>query len=309
MLDPVELFPEVPNLYEFPSVHADMVYDERRVTAYKRAIDSTVKKGDVVVDVGAGTGLLSFLCLQAGAKRVHAIERSPVIKWAKLLAEKNDFADRIVFHNDDARNVEIGEKADVVVSELIGHLAFEEGMAETIADTKGRFLKQGGALIPENVTLRAALVNEKEIYDSYINGWEKVCGIDYSFMREQAVKKAYVTDIAERDLLSESAKIFSVDFSQSNLSVKFNTIDFKVFRKGFVNGVALWFDAQLSSSVKLSSSPWTKTHWKQCFVPFDKSIKVIIDDELSISFELKFRVSSEDKFILNVMPLKRSRNA
>ncbi len=309
MLDPVELFPEVPNLYEFPSVHADMVYDERRVNAYKRAIDSTVKKGDIVVDVGSGTGLLSFLCLQAGAKRVHAIERSPVIKWAKLLAEKNGFSDRIVFHNDDARNVEIGEKADVVVSELIGHLAFEEGMAETIADTKARLLKKGGALIPQKVTLHAAIVNEKEIYDSYINGWKNVCEIDYSVMREKAVQQAYVTDISERDLLSRSMKIITVDFSQTNLDGYINTSTFTALRNGFVNGIALWFDAQLSSSVKLSSSPWTKTHWKQCFVPFDKAIEVTMDDKLSISFELKFRVYSEDSFLLNVTPLKRSRNA
>jgi len=305
MLDPVELFPEVPNLYEFPSVHADMVYDERRVNAYKRAIDSTVKKGDVVVDVGTGTGLLSFLCLQAGAKRVHAIERSPVIKWAKLLAEKNDFADRIVFHNDDARNVEIGEKADVVVSELIGHLAFEEGMAETIADTKGRFLKQRGALIPENVTLHAALVNEKEIYDSYINGWHEVCGVDYSVMRDQAVQKAYVADISERDLLSRSMTVFSVDFSQTNLDGYINTRTFTALRNGCVNGIAFWFDAQLSSSVKLSSSPWTKTHWKQCFVPFQKTIDISAGDIVDVDFAIRFRTSIKDEFVLNVKPNKR----
>ena len=74
MLDPVELFPEVPNIYAFPCVHADMVFDKSRVAAYRDAINETVKPGDVVADLGSGTGLLSFLCLQAGAARVHAIE-------------------------------------------------------------------------------------------------------------------------------------------------------------------------------------------------------------------------------------------
>jgi len=306
MLEPIELFPEIPNLYEFPSVHAGMLYDERRVNAYRRAIDSTVKKGDIVVDVGTGTGLLSFLCLQAGAKRVHAIEKSPVIKWAKLLAEKNGFADRILFHHTDARNVEIGEKADVVVSEIIGHMAFEEGMTETITATKDRFLKKGGVLIPQNVALNAALVNEPEIYDSYINGWDKVCGVDYSVMREQAVQQAYITDISERDLLSRSIKIFTVDFSQTCLDEYINTGTFTTLRNGFVNGVAFWFDAQLSPLVKLSSSPWTKTHWKQCFVPFQKAIDVSAGDIVDVDFEIRFRTSCKDEFVLKVRPNLRS---
>ncbi len=72
MLDPTELFPEVPNLYEFPSVHAGMLYDEERVSKYSTAVSQVVKNGDVVADIGTGTGLLAFLCLKAGAKRVNA---------------------------------------------------------------------------------------------------------------------------------------------------------------------------------------------------------------------------------------------
>ena len=102
MLDPTELFPEVPNLYEFSSIHNDMIYDEHRVTAYQRAIERTVKAGDVVIDVGTGTGILAFLCLRAGAARVHAIDRSPVINWARRLAESNGMVDQIIFHQCDS---------------------------------------------------------------------------------------------------------------------------------------------------------------------------------------------------------------
>src|SRR5688572_1875631 len=98
MLEPSELFPEVPNLYEFPSIHNDMIYDHHRVSKYQDAIARTVKKGDIVMDVGTGTGILAFLCLQAGAERVHAVDRSPVISWAKEIAAANGLSDRITFH-------------------------------------------------------------------------------------------------------------------------------------------------------------------------------------------------------------------
>lgn len=102
MLDPTELFPEVPNLYEFPSVHAGMLFDEERVGKYSDAIQQVVKKGDIVADIGTGTGLLAFLYLKVGAKRVHAIERSSAIKWAKKIADRNRFSDKIIFHEQVA---------------------------------------------------------------------------------------------------------------------------------------------------------------------------------------------------------------
>lgn len=298
MLDPVELFPEVPNLYEFPSIHADMVFDERRVRAYRRAIDAAVADGDVVVDIGAGTGLLSFLCLQAGARRVHAIERSPVIRWAQLLAEKNGFADRMVFHHADAREIDLGVKVDVIVSELIGHLAFEEGMAETIVDVKDRFLKPGGTLIPAKVSLHAALVCEASIYPDYVDCWGTIWGIDFSVLREQASRTAYVTDITERDLLSKSQEVLAWDFSQTPGAIE-RTLGYTTLRKGTVNGIALWFDAQLGPTIRLSSGPWTKTHWRQCFIPFREPIPVSAGDDLQIAFEMRFRSRSRDPFVLN----------
>ena len=298
MLDPVELFPEVPNLYEFPSIHADMVFDERRVRAYRRAINAAVADGDVVVDIGAGTGLLSYLCLQAGARRVHAIERSPVIKWAKLIAEKNGFSDRMVFYHADAREIDLKEKADVIVSELIGHLAFEEGMAETIVDAKDRFLKSDGTLIPAKVSLRSALVCEPSIRRDYVDRWGTVWGIDFSVLRERALCTAYATEIAEQDLLSKSKEVLAWDFSQTPSAVE-RTLRFTTLRKGTINGIALWFDAQLSPTVNLSSGPWTKTHWQQCFIPFRELMPVKAGDDLRVKFELQFRNTSHDSFVLN----------
>lgn len=304
MLDPTELFPEVPNLYEFPSIHASMLFDEKRVGKYTDAIHAVVKQGDVVADIGTGTGLLAFLCLQAGAARVHAIERSPAIKWARMLANKNGFADRILFHNDDSRFMDLPEKVNVVVSELIGHIAFEEGMVESLFDAKERFLAPGGAIIPEEVQLKVALVEEKEIYPECVDCWRPINGLDFSFMREDAIKARYITALNDRDLLSEPAPFFSVNFPIGQMPAISGRRTFCVLRSGVVNGISLWFDAVLARGVRLSSGPWSRTHWKQCFAPISEPLAVRPGDRISVDMEIKLRTKEEDVFDFDFTAVK-----
>jgi SAM-dependent methyltransferase len=299
MLEPSELFPEVPNLYEFPSIHGDMIYDENRVGAYERAIARTVKPGDVVLDVGTGTGILAFLALKAGARKVHAVDRSPVIKWAEQLADANGFSDRIEFHFCDSRDARIDEKVDVIVSELIGHIAFEEGMIESISHAKEHFLKPGGALIPQWVTLFAAPVYESDIYRFCIDSWTPKYGIDYSIMREKALKTSYVTDIEEEQMLAKHQSIFSMDFRKDMTLEVDATRTFEVHRDGEVNGLAFWFNSALADFVELSSGPWSKTHWKQCFTPFAEPRNVKAGEKLNIRFSMVLCDRRSEKFKLN----------
>lgn len=48
--------------------------DRKRTIAFKKAIKNTIKKGDIVADMGTGTGILAFFAAKAGAKKVYAIE-------------------------------------------------------------------------------------------------------------------------------------------------------------------------------------------------------------------------------------------
>ncbi|MBA7520638.1 hypothetical protein ES705_12734 [subsurface metagenome] len=299
LIDPTELFPEIPNIYDFPSVHAGMLYDNERVEKYNKAIKEIIKPGDVVVDIGTGTGLLAFLCLKAGAKRVHAIERSSAIDWAKQIAAKNGLSDKIIFHNKDSRECDLPEKVNVVISELIGHIAFEEGMAESLFDAKERFLVEDGVMLPERVELKVALVEETEIYKECVECWQDIEGVDYSFMREEAIKSFYLSDLSDYDLLSEPQSFFRTNFRNEQRMHLHNSHMFKICRPGRLNGIALWFEACLSSNVILSSGPLAQTHWKQCFAPIATPIIVNMSDNINVKIDLELRTKEKDMFNFN----------
>ena len=50
----------------------------------------------VVLDVGAGTGILSFFAVQAGARKVYSIEASSMAVYCLELVKGNRYGDRVV---------------------------------------------------------------------------------------------------------------------------------------------------------------------------------------------------------------------
>lgn len=309
LLDPTELFPEIPNIYDFPSVHAAMIYDQERVRAYESAISHTVRGGDTVVDLGSGTGLLAFLCLRAGAERVYAIERSEIIESAREIARANGLADRIVFHHGDSREIELPECVDVIVSELMGHLAFEEGMVEAMFDARSRFLKRSGCVIPQSVSIMAAPVCCEDIYASNIECWEPVYGIDYSVMRSWALRSTYVAEIQESECLALPQPTLSMSLCDDWKQSRSGSSQFRIHRDGNLNGVGFWFNATLADRVNLSSGPWSRTHWLQCFSPLPEPIRVAASDIVEVTLSLLLRSNASDKFGFNLTVDVRESNA
>jgi len=64
--------------------HHSMVFDHVRTDAHLRAIMHTVKPGDVVLEIGSGTGILTLFACLAGARHVYALEQGPVIEISQF---------------------------------------------------------------------------------------------------------------------------------------------------------------------------------------------------------------------------------
>ena len=80
-----------------------MLRDRPRQEAYKNAImtNASLFKNKIVMDVGAGTGILSSFCAKAGAKVVYAVEASNLAKIALKVMEENNLTSivKVLFQN------------------------------------------------------------------------------------------------------------------------------------------------------------------------------------------------------------------
>jgi len=263
--------------------HKIILADQVRMEAYKKAIHEVVKKGDVVADIGTGSGILAFFAVQAGAKKVYAVEQDEVIEEAKKLAKKNGLDKRIVFIKGRSDRVEVPEKVDVIISELIGFFGLEENLHRFKIDARKRFLKPGGRLIPSWLELFLVPVESEAILKDHIRVWSSnYYGCDFSPVRGSAVSQRYVTDCSGKTKsLAPPAMISRINFHEIEKVPAVSRGEFVINKNGVFHGLVGYFQAGLSPSVVLSTSPENPlTHWKQTFFPLKKGVMVKEGDEV-----------------------------
>eukprot|EP00927_Polykrikos_kofoidii_P054279 TRINITY_DN48717_c0_g1_i1.p1 TRINITY_DN48717_c0_g1~~TRINITY_DN48717_c0_g1_i1.p1 ORF type:complete len:461 (-),score=83.44 TRINITY_DN48717_c0_g1_i1:35-1417(-) len=140
--------------------HFAMLNDSHRNQFYWDAMADKVK-GKRVVDIGAGSGLLSLMAARQGAAKVLAIEASrEMVDLAQLNVKRNGESEKISVIHNLSSNVTLpeAEKVDVIVSETLGALMLGEGMLDYLADACRRLGRPGVSVIPARGAQYAMLV-------------------------------------------------------------------------------------------------------------------------------------------------------
>ena len=158
-LPTAEYFAEYGQLYD----HVGMLQDEQRMTAYHDAIKLNAErhfKGKVVLDLGAGTGVLSIWAAQAGAKHVYAVEATDVATHAEKMAEAHGFGSVITVLRGRMEELELPCKVDVLLSEWMGYFLLRESMVQSVLLARDRWLAPGGVMYPSSARLLIAALDD-----------------------------------------------------------------------------------------------------------------------------------------------------
>jgi SAM-dependent methyltransferase len=250
--------------------HAAMIADRVRMDAYQAALERTVRPGSVVLDIGTGTGLMALMACRLGARRVFAADPGDSIRLARAAARASGFADRIEFIQGLSTQIELPERADVIVSDLRGVLPLFQHHVASLADARDRLLAPGGVLIPRMDTLFAAPVQAEKDYQAIVGPWDDHGrGFALDTARRAALNEWNKSHFGADDLLAAPRVWAVLDYrTERNPHVR-GTLRWTAERAATSHGFAVWFDAELAEGVGFTTGPdGAKTIYGTAFFPW-----------------------------------------
>ncbi|NNE24797.1 MAG: class I SAM-dependent methyltransferase [Rhizobiales bacterium] len=229
--------------------------DEHRLALFAQACQSLVRPGDIVADVGCGTGVLGLLSLKAGAGHVYEIDDGSIINVARKTFAQAGLLDQATFIKARVQHTRLPEQVDVAICDHVGYFGFDYGILDLFQYTKQHFLKPGGKLIPGLLKIEIAAVGSEKL-QQLMSGWQAP-GMpeEYHWLADHDMNTMHGTDISNKDVLSDADTLAEIDlladhgdyFSwQTRLTFK---------EDGNFNGFGAWFRSELAPGIWMTNSP------------------------------------------------------
>lgn len=276
------------SFYDDIETHRRMVGDKVRLDRFHESIAASIRPGDVVLDVGAGSGILSLLAARAGASRVYAVERAPgAVALARRLVADNGLADRVKLIEANIETAAVSEPADVIVSEWLGVYGVDENLLAPVVCARDRWLKPGGLMIPSiTVSWIAPVYHEAGVTATAFH--QRPYGLDLSALDPFGLDDAvWLPNGADpEDLRADPQKLWSSDPARMTVAEArapyAAQLTFTLARSG-VNGVVAWFSAQMPGGGELSNAPGKPaTHWGNFLFPIANASGAQAGDALQV---------------------------
>ncbi|KAK4396936.1 protein arginine N-methyltransferase 1.1 [Sesamum angolense] len=220
--------------YSHFGIHEEMLKDVVRTKTYQNVIykNSFLFKDKVVLDVGAGTGILSLFCAKVGAKHVYAVECSSMADMAQEIVKLNGYSNVITVLKGKIEEIELPvAQVDVIISEWMGCVELLHFHAVTV--------------------------------------WNNVYGFDMSCIRKQSIMEPLVDTVEQNQIVTNCQLLKTMDISKMTAGDASFTAPFKLVaeRDDYIHALVAYFDVSFTKCHKLmgfSTGPKSRaTHWKQ----------------------------------------------
>lgn len=264
-----------------PFWHIPMLNDQRRNDAFEAAIVAVLSeagKDARVLDIGAGSGLLSMMAARAGARSVTACEMVPVIAdTAARIINDNGFEAQIDLNSCASTQLTIGEhmeaRADILVSEILSSDLLTEHVIDTFEDAHARLLTPDATIIPRAASAMGCLVESAVLSDyTFVN---EVSGFDVSrFGGLSASKLPIHGTMTDWTRLSEDVELVHIDLTKREHPSDIQVLRIAALADGTAAGIVQWMQVDLAEGITFDNHPdgYTDGGWLQVLHPFPEPL-------------------------------------
>ncbi|MBA0851465.1 hypothetical protein Goshw_020370, partial [Gossypium schwendimanii] len=299
--------------------YLDMLNDSCRNKSFRSAIERTVTKPCHVLDIGAGTGLLSMMAARAMGLNgtVTACESYlPMAKLMRKVLHRNRMGKAISLINKRSDELEVGvdipSRADVLVSEILDSELLGEGLIPTLQHAYDKLLVENPLTVPFRAVTYGQLVESTYLWKLHdLSGIEaKVSdgihlvptGSDSIIHVKSRQYPMHCDAIREEiKLLSEPFEIFEFDFWKRPESNGETKVQVKAIDDGNIHAIVSWWVLQLDreGTVFYSTAP----RWINSPANIGKGMSVSRGEEVlleathtetSVSYNLNVQVPKTD---------------
>ncbi|MFD7921584.1 methyltransferase domain-containing protein [Streptomyces sp. NPDC059740] len=265
-----------PSVGEYP-VYDEFLYyvmlqDEPRNTLFEQAITAHAQ-GRTVVELGTGPDLLwSTLAAKHGARRVLAVE---ALEHSAREAARRAAAlgPHVSVVHGDATEVELPERGDMCVVELVGAIGGAEGIADAVADAWKRHLRPGAVVVPNRVRTRVAALGARRLL-----GGEPALHPDVVPYLGEVLRsvgsvfdlRMCLTGLTAADLMTTSDLLEDLDLA-ADRQHHARRLRLEVTRPGAIDSGVLWLELQCAADQEVLDSLETVTNWMPVLLPFHLS--------------------------------------
>ncbi len=252
--------------HRLPSWYVPMLGDRRRNDVYRVAIARALamSPAQVVLDIGAGCGLLSMMAAEAGARHVVGCETHPAIQMAgNEVVALNGLSDRVTLVDKDCRNMKIPDdlprRAELAVFEMFDCSLIGEGILHYLAYAREHLLVENARYLPMAAKIRAIVIEYR---------LDRILDIDANLLNPYRASPSFANiDTAKLGYraLTEPFDVFAFDFASAGPVPEEKELRLSTIAPGTVGAVLFWFDLGLDETCWISNAPHGEDalHWKQ----------------------------------------------